>query len=58
LQGQPFGDVVRLAEHDRFGLGVLIFQLLMEGSHPFRSQWRGAGDPPPVEEKISKGWFP
>lgn len=58
LQGQSFGDLVRLPEHDRFGLGVLIFQLLMEGSHPFRCQWRGPGDPPPVEEKISKGWFP
>ena len=49
---------MRQPEHDRFGLGVLVFQLLMDGSHPFRSQWRGAGDPPPIEKKISQGWFP
>jgi DNA-binding helix-hairpin-helix protein with protein kinase domain len=58
LQGQPFRDVVRLPEHDRFGLAVLIFQLLMEGSHPFRGRWLAAGDPPPLEEKIRQGWFP
>ncbi len=58
LQGKAFQGTVRHPEHDCFGLAVLIFQLLMEGSHPFRSRWLGAGDPPSVEEKISKGWFP
>jgi hypothetical protein len=58
LQGQPFAGVVRQVEHDRFGLAVLIFQLLMEGSHPFRGMWRGAGDPPMLEEKIARGLYP
>jgi DNA-binding helix-hairpin-helix protein with protein kinase domain len=58
LQGKTFNRVVRGPEHDLFGLAVLIFQLLMEGSHPFRSQWLGQGDPPPVAEKIARGWFP
>lgn len=58
LQGQPFAGVVRQLEHDRFGLAVLIFQLLMEGSHPFRGLWRGAGDPPMLEEKIARGLYP
>lgn len=48
----------RQQEYDLFGLGVLIFQTLMDGSHPFRGRWKGAGDPPALEQKIAKGWFP
>ncbi|HYN90009.1 MAG TPA: hypothetical protein VER55_15855, partial [Ardenticatenaceae bacterium] len=58
LQGQAFRGVLRQPQHDCFGLAVLIFQLLMDGSHPFRSQWLGSGDPPALEEKIVQGWFP
>ena len=58
LQGKTFSETARLPEHDRFGLGVLIFQLLMEGNHPFRAQWLGAGDPPPVEDRIRDGHWP
>ena len=35
LQGVRFREIDRLAEHDAFGLAVMIFQLLMEGIHPF-----------------------
>ncbi len=58
LQGKPFHNLLRQPEHDRFGLGVLIFQLLMEGSHPFRARYLGTGDPPSIEERIAHGWFP
>ncbi len=58
LQGKRFQEVKRTPEHDHFGLGVLIFQLLMEGNHPFRGRWLGSGDPPPMEEKIRQGLFP
>ncbi len=58
LQGKTFAETARQPEHDRFGLGVLIFQLLMEGNHPFRAQWLGAGDPPPVEDRIRDGHWP
>jgi hypothetical protein len=58
LQGRSFARVVRTVEHDCFGLGVLIFQLLMEGSHPFRARWLGSGDPLPLEERIRRGCFP
>jgi serine/threonine protein kinase len=58
LQGRPLASVIRTPEQDAFGLGVLIFQLLMEGNHPFRAQWLGKGDPPPVEERIAIGAFP
>ncbi|HEY3291641.1 MAG TPA: hypothetical protein VGK87_16030 [Anaerolineae bacterium] len=58
LQGRSFRDLPRKPEHDSFGLGVLVFQLLMDGSHPFRAQWLGTGDPPSIEERIKQGWFP
>ena len=37
---------------------MLIFQLLMEGNHPFRAHWLGSGDPPPIETRIAQGVFP
>jgi DNA-binding helix-hairpin-helix protein with protein kinase domain len=58
LQGVPFATVDRTADHDSFGLGVLIFQLLLNGNHPFRSDWRGGGDAPEMSVKISRGLFP
>ncbi len=35
LQGKSFIDVRRGEYHDRFGLGVIIYQLLVGGWHPF-----------------------
>ena len=58
LQGKTFAEVPRQPEHDRFGLAVLIFQLLMDGNHPFRAQWLAGGDPPPVEDRIRDGHWP
>lgn len=58
LQGNAFWGAMRRPEHDGFALGVLIFQLLMNGSHPFRSRWLGSGEPPPIEEKIRRGYYP
>ena len=60
LQGVDFSRVTRTKNHDAFGLAVLIFQLLMQGFHPF------AGKPRPGEKEveqshiycISKGIFP
>jgi serine/threonine protein kinase len=58
LQGKTMEKVLRLPQHDSFGLGVLIFQLLMEGNHPFRAQWLRKGEPPPIEARIAQGLFP
>jgi hypothetical protein len=58
LQGKPLDEIKRVSDHDSFGLAVLIFQLLMGGSHPFRAQWLGEGDPPPLEKRIADGDFP
>ena len=58
LQDKLLADTLRRPEHDSFALGVLVFQLLMNGNHPFRSRWLRAGEPPSMEEKIRRGYFP
>jgi DNA-binding helix-hairpin-helix protein with protein kinase domain len=58
LQSVRFERVDRNPEHDLFGLGVLFFQLLMEGIHPFAGRHVGQGEPPSLEERITAGSFP
>jgi len=53
IQGGSFSSADRTKEHDQFALAVLIFLLLMEGSHPFRG-----ADPPEIGERIRHGLFP
>ena len=57
LQGVSFADVDRNIHHDRFALAVIIYQLLMEGTHPFRGVYTGTGEPPGIETYISQGYF-
>jgi TonB family protein len=58
LQGTHFGDVDRSPAHDGFGLAVLLFLLLMEGTHPYACRLADGGEVPPVEERIRRGMFP
>jgi DNA-binding helix-hairpin-helix protein with protein kinase domain len=58
LQSKSFAQVDREPAHDRFGLGVLVFQLLMEGTHPFAGVYHGRGEPPLLEQRIAAGHFP
>lgn len=58
LQGKSFAQVDREPAHDAFGLAVLVYQLLLEGTHPFAGVYRGHGDPPPLEHRIAHGHFP
>jgi hypothetical protein len=58
LQGVSFTDVDRAPEHDRFGLAVLLFLALMEGTHPFAVRMQPGADALPVEERIRRGLFP
>jgi len=53
LQGKQLSLVNRTPEQDRFALAVLIFLLLMEGSHPFRG-----ANPPEIGNRIRQGLFP
>ena len=58
LVGKELQYVERDREHDHFALAVIVFQLLMDGRHPYAGVWpSGAGDPPPVEEWIRRGLF-
>jgi DNA-binding helix-hairpin-helix protein with protein kinase domain len=45
LQGKSLRGLVRTQNHDRFGLAVLIYQLLFVGRHPYQGLYQGAGDP-------------
>ncbi len=58
LQGKNFSQFDRTPHQDTFGLAVLIFLLLMEGSHPFQQVWHGTGTPPSLQEHIQAGRFP
>lgn len=51
LQGQSLANVTRTANHDAFGMAVVIFQLLFMGRHPFVGTVR-KGDIPPLHENI------
>src|SRR4051794_16837561 len=59
LQGARFAEVDRAPEHDRFGLAVLLYLLLMEGTHPFAQRFEAeAAGSPPVEARIRRGLYP
>jgi DNA-binding helix-hairpin-helix protein with protein kinase domain len=51
LQGMRLSGVVRTANHDAFGLAIVIFQLLFMGRHPFVGSVR-KGDIPPIQDAI------
>jgi DNA-binding helix-hairpin-helix protein with protein kinase domain len=46
LQGKDLSKIIRTANHDNFGLSVLIFYTLMMGRHPFAGRYLGQGDMP------------
>jgi len=56
--GMDFSRFDRAPEHDLFALAVILFQLLMEGTHPFAGAPKAQGDPPAYEARISAGHFP
>ncbi|SDB22016.1 SH3 domain-containing protein [Belnapia rosea] len=53
MQGRSsFAGVVRTPNQDSFGLAVIIFQLLCIARHPFAGRYKGAGEPPSIEDAI------
>ncbi len=61
LQGQHFDRIDRGPAHDRFGLAILVFQLLMGGFHPFVGALKNPQDslPGKIDEWcIQNGVFP
>jgi len=53
LQGRSFEGIKRTHNHDNFGLGILLFQLLFLGRHPFS----GKGAPAEIEKAIQSFKF-
>jgi DNA-binding helix-hairpin-helix protein with protein kinase domain len=47
---------LRTPNHDCFGLAVLVFQLLLQGRHPYAGRYLGAGDMP-IERAIPEHRF-
>jgi len=58
LSGKRFSDVDRTFASDSFALAVLLFQLLMEGTHPYQARGRLVENAPSTESKILLGHFP
>jgi DNA-binding helix-hairpin-helix protein with protein kinase domain len=58
LQGALFADVDRLPQHDTFALAVLIFQLLMQGIHPFAGRCSEPSDNDSIAARIAAGHWP
>ena len=56
LQQKVFKTVVRTANHDNFGLAVLVFHLLFMGRHPFAGRFLGKGEMP-IDKAISEHRF-
>ena len=57
LQGHRFDSIDRTQDHDVFALAVIMYQLLMEGVHPFTGVYTLSGDPPQLEDRIANGHF-
>ena len=56
LQGKSFAALDRTANHDLFGLAILIFHLLMMGRHPFSGVPLVQADIP-IEKAIAEGYY-
>ncbi len=56
LQGKGFATLDRAANHDLFGLAVLVFHLLMMGRHPFSGVPLTPADIP-IEKAIREGYY-
>jgi DNA-binding helix-hairpin-helix protein with protein kinase domain len=56
LIGQSFQNVTRTVNHDRFGLAILVFHLLMMGRHPFSGRFSGMEEMP-IERAIQEHRF-
>jgi DNA-binding helix-hairpin-helix protein with protein kinase domain len=55
LQGRNFRGLTRSADHDAFGLAVLLFHLLYAGRHPFAGVF--ADGEMPIEQAIAESRF-
>lgn len=57
LNGKHLPDTDRTIATDSFALAVLLFQMLMEGTHPYQAKGRLVENAPSTEAKILLGHF-
>jgi DNA-binding helix-hairpin-helix protein with protein kinase domain len=57
MQLASYAGVTRTANHDNFGLAVIIFQMLCLGRHPFSGRYLGSGNQPEIPEAIAKSQY-
>ena len=58
MQGRnSYAGVIRTPDFDRFGLAVIIFQLLCMARHPFAGRFLGKGEPPSIEDAIASSKY-
>jgi DNA-binding helix-hairpin-helix protein with protein kinase domain len=50
-----WASTVRHPSSDLFALAIHLYQLLLEGEHPFRGVWRGDGEKPAVSVLAGRG---
>ena len=56
MLGLNLPDVDRTEQQDRFGLAIIIWLLLLLGTHPFSCTWLcDEEDPPSIDERIKHG---
>jgi DNA-binding helix-hairpin-helix protein with protein kinase domain len=58
LHNRKLESVDRVPEQDDFSLAIGIFQLLMDGNHPYQGKWIGNGQKPPLNKRLAKGIWP
>ena len=58
FQDASFSQVDRAPAQDLFGIGVLLFQLLMEGHLPYACAFTDAANAPDFIECLKRGYFP
>ena len=58
LQGKDLTKVHRTPQQDLFGLGILIFKLLMAGNHPYDSRFLSTEESTYSLQPIGLGHFP
>ena len=55
LAGANLRSTLRHPSSDLYPLAIDIYQLLLEGEHPFRGRWGGTGEKPPVPQLARNG---
>lgn len=59
LMGRNFRhEEINRHQSDLFALGIIIFRLIMNGTHPYQAAGRGVWDVPTIEQKTIRGIYP